>query len=94
MTLNLAAQGQQLIQDIEEHIFKALASHPEGESGISVRELQNFSGLTIKGTTGGEVWSMAVITLLIELLKRGRIYSQTSSRNTKDWSENIKVWLP
>ena len=94
MATDIVMQGHQLIQEIEEHIVKALAVHPRGKSGISVNELQEFSGLTIKGYGGGEVWAMGVITLLIELMKAGKILSEVSSLNTRDWKRNTKVWLP
>ncbi len=94
MTTGIATQGHQLIRDMEDHLVKALASHPRGKSGISVKELQEFSGLTIKGDSGREVWIMGVITLLIEIMKVGRISGEVTSRNTRDWRGNPKVWLP
>jgi len=94
MTTGITTRGHQLIQEMEEHIVKALASHAKGRSGVSVNELQQFSGLTIKGYGGGEVWAMGVITLLIELMKAGKIRSEVSSLNTRDWKGNTKVWLP
>lgn len=92
MIANIHSEGQNLIQELKEHILKALAyHHPNGKTGVSVSDLQEFSGLTVKGRGGGGVWVMGFITLLIELVKEGRICSQESRPNTRYWQGSTKV---
>jgi hypothetical protein len=94
MSTNLADQGKQLIESLKKHVLKSLATLPKGAT-ITVRDLQNLSGLTIKsmGGVGDEVWFMGFVTLLIELMGEGKIDSEVSSRNTRHWKPTTKVWL-
>jgi len=86
-------QGKKLIQGLKDHLIRCLRSHPKGSVGVSVKELQNYSGLTIKGRTGGEVWFMAVVTLLVDLWKEKKIRTQPDTANTKKWKPHHKVWI-
>jgi hypothetical protein len=87
---SLASRGKELIESLKDHILKALRAHPEGESGISVTELQRVSGLSIIGKTGQEVWLLGFYTLLIELMKDRKVTSEITSLNTNDWKPTTR----
>src|SRR5262245_14171572 len=89
----LTRRGNELIESLKEHILQTLRAHQDGDSGVSVQELQRLSGLSIIGKTGQEVWLMAFYTLLIELLKEKKINSQVTSLNTNDWKPTTSVSL-
>ena len=84
-------KGKQLIESIKDHIIEVLASNPV-EEGISVEELQNSSGLTIKSIHDREVWFMGIVTILVELIKEEKIHSD-AGLNTNEWEENTMIWL-
>ncbi len=44
--------GTELIQNLKDHLIRCLESQPEGSTGVSVKDLQDYSGLTNKGRVG------------------------------------------
>jgi hypothetical protein len=89
----LTRRGNELIENLKQHILTVLRSRQDGESGVSFQDLQRLSGLSIVGKTGQEVWLMAFYTLLIELLKEQKINSEVTSLNTNEWKPTTLVRL-
>jgi len=88
-----AARGTELIEKLKLHLLEALRAHPQGATGVTVTDLQQFSGIRIIGKTGTEVWLLGFYTLLIELLDHPEFCSEVVSRKTRDWSPDTRVWI-
>lgn len=71
---NLKMLGAQLINELKTHIERTVESHA-CEAGLTLGQIEQASGLIIQGKTGQNVWDMAVATLVIELVKEGRLRS-------------------
>jgi hypothetical protein len=85
------SRGKELIKSLLEHLRSVIMGIPEGEK-ITVRELQELSGLTIKNNLKQEVWYLAFVTLLVELWKADFIESDAKSANTRDWTSESRIW--
>jgi hypothetical protein len=83
--------GKELIKSLLDHLRAVIRGIPEGQK-ITVRDLQELSGLTIKNKLKEEVWYLGFITLLVELWKADFIESTANSPNTRDWSPDSKIW--
>ena len=93
MRNDYSKRGKELIGSLKHHITTVLRDYPNGRKGITVKELQECSGLTIKAENGSEVWLMGVITLLVELWKEGIIDTDSNSSRTDHWKSSHRVWL-
>lgn len=81
---NFRARGAQLIDELKNHIEAVVRANPRAD-GFSLQGLEEASGLIILGKTGQNVWDMGVATLVIELVKEGRLQSSVpvGQLNTK-----------
>ncbi len=76
---NFKAYGAKLIEELKEHIVNVVRASSQRQ-GLSLEELREASGLKIRAKSGENVWDKAIITLLVELVKEGRLESAESQR--------------
>ena len=76
---NLQARGRRLIEVLKSHIIDVFVAIPRGER-LNVEQIRETSGLDIQATTGEHVWDKAIVTLLVELVKEGRLQSSELRR--------------
>lgn len=76
---NLKARGRQLIGELKNHVVDVVRAN-SGRGTLSLEELRELSGLEIRARTGESVWDKALLTLVVELVKEGRLQSTESLR--------------
>lgn len=79
MVENLKARGRSLIEELKNHVVDVVKAN-SGRGTLSLEELRDLSGLEIRARTGESVWDKALLTLVVELIKEGRLRSTESLR--------------
>ncbi len=64
---NFKSHGAELIKELKEHILEVIKSEESGKRW-TLPKIEGESGLIITGKNGQNVWDMAVVTLVIELV--------------------------
>lgn len=76
---DLKARGRHLIDELKNHVVDVVRAN-SGRGTLSLEELRELSGLEIRARTGESVWDKALLTLVVELIKEGRLHSTESLR--------------
>jgi len=75
----LKARGGSLIEELKNHVVDVVRANST-RGTLSLQELRDLSGLEIRARTGEPVWDKALLTLVVELVKEGRLQSTESLR--------------
>lgn len=76
----MKTRGRQLIEELKNHIVDVVRANSRQGGALTLDQLREASGLEIRARTGESVWDKALLTLVVELVKEGRLRSTESER--------------